>query len=202
LWTLGKVSVNNQREIWEPRRVGEPKVWSSAFAEIQPTVVMAQKKDGTLWLADTAWGHKAPVQIDKKLNWQALMVGEAEILALGKDGRLWRIDGGDKQRIGLHSEWKEASTARHHSVAIRKDGTLWSWGQGEAGELGTIYSGAQPSPVRIGGDSDWWHAVAADHHTIALKSDGSLWAWGSNLSRELGVGTPLCRPIPRKLEIP
>ena len=142
LWTLGKVSVNNQREIWEPRRVGEPKVWSSAFAEIQPTVVMAQKKDGTLWLADTAWGHKAPVQIDKKLNWQALMVGEAEILALGKDGRLWRIDGGDKQRIGLHSEWKEASTARHHSVAIRKDGTLWSWGQGEAGELGTIYSGA------------------------------------------------------------
>jgi alpha-tubulin suppressor-like RCC1 family protein len=95
-----------------------------------------------------------------------------------------------------------ASVSSHHTLAVRKDGSLWSWGTGEAGELGTVYAGEQPTPVRIGKDVDWVEAAAAHDHSVGRKRDGSLWTWGNNLNGELGTGPALYRENPSRLELP
>jgi alpha-tubulin suppressor-like RCC1 family protein len=208
LWYFHRVQENDQRahtrrEVWRPEPLGKSGEWGHAFAEVSPGVVLAQKQDGTFWLFESAWDEsKAPVLVDKQVAWEAIAVGESEILLLGKNGQLWRFDGQERERVGVNSEWKTASVSTHHTLAVRKDGSLWSWGQGEAGELGTVYSGEQPTPVRVGKDSDWAEVVAAHDHSLALKRDGSLWAWGNNLNGELGIGPPRYRETPGRLEMP
>jgi alpha-tubulin suppressor-like RCC1 family protein len=209
LWYFHRVQIGNPkpdgstREIWQPEPLGKPGEWGHAFAAVNPGVVLAQKKDGTFWLFEQAWNDdQPPVMVDKRVDWESVIADEHEILLLGKNGQLWRFDGEDKQRVGTSSEWRTASVSSHHSLAVRKDGTLWSWGQGEGGELGTVYAGEQPSPVRIGRDANWAQAVAAGDHSLALKQDGTLWAFGNNLNGQLGVGAPLYRTTPAQLEIP
>jgi alpha-tubulin suppressor-like RCC1 family protein len=205
LWSLGRVQIAGPkgmtaREIWEPRLLGKRGEWGHAFAEIAPSAVLAQKKDGTFWLFEKAWMEKPPVQVDKNTHWERIIAGEFELLLLGQDGKLWRFDGASKERIGT-SAWQTASVSSHHTLAIRKDGSLWSWGEGDAGELGTVYAGEQPSPVRIGTATDWAQVFAAPRHSLAIKCDGSLWVWGNNLNGELGISS-CYRKIPSKLVIP
>jgi len=205
LFSLGRVQISGRngatdREIWQPRPLGKAGGWSQAFAEVAPGAVLAQKKNGTLWLFTDAWMNKPPVQVDKNTHWERIIAGESELLLLGQDGKLWRFDGERKERIGT-STWQTASVSSHHTLAIRKDGSLWSWGEGDAGELGTVYAGEQPSPVRVGTASDWAQVFAASNHSLAIKRDGSLWAWGNNLNGELGIA-PSYRKLPVKLVIP
>jgi hypothetical protein len=205
LWRLDRVEIagrkrNAEREIWEPRLLGKPGEWGQAFAEVGPAEVLAQKKDGTFWWFGEAWTDEPPVLVDKNTHWERIITGESELLLLDEAGKLWRFDRERKERIGT-SAWQTASVSSHHTLAIRKDGSLWSWGEGEAGELGTVYAGEQPSPVRIGTASDWAQVFAAPSHSLAIKRDGSLWAWGNNLNGELGIASRY-RKIPVKLVMP
>lgn len=196
------MTVNNEREIWQTRPIGGATGWGAAFAEVEPGTVLAQKLDGTLWLIHDDWKDEPAVRVDKKVNWKALAFGEFELLALAKNGQLWRYEDGSKQRVGLGTAWRTVSVSKSYSLAVARDGTLWSWGEGRAGELGTIYAGEQRSPVRIGKDANWVKVFAADDHSLALKTDGSLWAWGNNLHGQLGDDPPIYRTVPSRLVLP
>jgi hypothetical protein len=203
LWRLGRITINKGPEIWQASPIGDSTAWGSAFAAVAPGTVMAQKSDGTLWLVSASRKNEKPIQIDKNVKWESFAVGELGILALSATGQLWRYDPeGSKERVGGKTAWKMASVSKHHTLAVARDGTLWSWGEGRAGELGTVYEGEQPSPVRVGRDSTWAQAFAAKEHSLAIKTDGSLWAWGSNRYGELAIGPPMYRTLPVKLEIP
>jgi alpha-tubulin suppressor-like RCC1 family protein len=202
IWEFkGAWNDREKRYAWSPvGPIGSRGVWTAAFAKVTENVALAAKKDGTLWMLDS--GSEERVHLDAKSAWESFAAGEADIVGLDSKGRIWRFDPDGARPIGQRSEWKQVSVGQRHSVAVKKDGTLWSWGEGQAGELGTVWAGTQPSPVRVGTDNDWVHAVAGNRYTVALKKDGSLWGWGSNLNGEIGVGSPLRRELPAKLEAP
>jgi alpha-tubulin suppressor-like RCC1 family protein len=212
LWYFHRTQVSDRstrethqtREVWSPEPLGKSGEWGHAFAELsEGGVVVAQKKDGTFWLFEAAWDKsKKPILVEKRVAWESIAAGQSEILLLEKDGQLWRFDGQERERIGRSSGWAMASVSTHHTLAVRKDGSLWSWGTGEAGELGTVYAGEQPTPVRVGKDADWVEAAAAHDHSVGRKRDGSLWTWGNNLNGELGTGPALYREKPSRLELP
>lgn len=201
LWRIGPVYVNNEKEpTMLPDRIGSSTEWTGVAARVTPAAILAKKKDNTLWLFANDRDEK-PVRLGQ-YNWTSLAVGEHEVLGLDANGELLHFDGESLERVGRRSRWKDASAGHHHSLAVREDGTLWSWGEGKAGELGTVIAGGHESPVRIGHDSDWQNVWAGHDFSLARKTDGSLWGWGSNLDGQLGLGAPIQRARPQKLELP
>ena len=202
LWEFhGQWSDRQKHHAWSPHgQVGSPGTWAEPFAMAREGMVLATKKDGTLWLLDG--GAEEILETGEKSSWRSIAAGESDIVGLDSKGHLWRVSEEGVAPIGQRSEWQQVSVGQRHALAVRKDGTLWSWGEGQAGELGTVWAGSQPSPVRVGADKDWTLAVAGNRYSVALKKDGSLWGWGSNLDAELNIGAPLRRELPAKLETP
>jgi alpha-tubulin suppressor-like RCC1 family protein len=95
------------------------------------------------------------------------------------------------------TNWKQISTGRFNTAAIKTDGTLWGWGLNGSGQLGDNTSVNRSTPVTtFAGGTNWKQIACGNNHTAAIKTDGTLWTWGSNFNGELGDNTTTNRLTP------
>jgi alpha-tubulin suppressor-like RCC1 family protein len=87
------------------------------------------------------------------------------------------------------TNWKQVSSGRGHTAAIKTDGTLWTWGDGGNGRLGTNDTTTRSTPVTtFAGGTNWKQVSTGTQHTAAIKTDGTLWTWGDQDRGTLGNG--------------
>jgi alpha-tubulin suppressor-like RCC1 family protein len=85
------------------------------------------------------------------------------------------------------ANWKQVSTSRGHTAAIKTDGTLWVWGVNTYGVLGINNTLNRLTPVTtFAGGTNWKQVVAGSNLTAAIKTDGTLWTWGAGNDGALG----------------
>ena len=101
------------------------------------------------------------------------------------------------QTIAAGTNWKQVSSGRHHTAAIKTDGTLWLWGRNSYGQLGDNTIAAKSSPVQtIAGGTNWKLVGCGQYHIAAIKTDGTLWLWGQNSFGRLGDNTVVNKSSP------
>jgi alpha-tubulin suppressor-like RCC1 family protein len=129
-------------------------------------------KTGSLWL----WGLNTSGQLGDGTN-------------TNKSSPVQTVAGG--------TNWKQVSTDRLMSAAIKTDGTLWTWGSNSNGALGdnTIVDKSSPVQTVAGGTN--WKQVSTDSTCIgAIKTDGTLWMWGNANTGMLGDNTIVNKSSP------
>lgn len=84
--------------------------------------------------------------------------------------------------------WRQVTTGRSHTCAVRTDGRLYCWGWDLYGQLGDGGAASfQTSPVQVAGRrTDWASVSAGQVHTCALRTDGRLFCWGRDIHGQLG----------------
>ena len=86
--------------------------------------------------------------------------------------------------------WKQLSSKKDFTIALKSDGTVWGWGSNRYGQLGDGTTIDRDHPVQESTHATDWAQVAAGYtHTVAVKSNGTLWSWGNNNSGQLGNNT-------------
>jgi len=184
----------------------------------------AIKTDGTLWIWGRGSGGQLGVNdtTDRNTpvttfigenNWkQVSSNGYLFSSAIKTDGTLWVWGDGVDGRLGNNSssvsltpvttfsggnDWKQVSSTRNQSAAIKTNGTLWTWGANEFGQLGTNDTTNKNSPVTtfVGG-TDWKQVSVGGFHIAAIKTDGTLWTWGIGASGRLGTNDTIDRSTP------
>jgi alpha-tubulin suppressor-like RCC1 family protein len=141
-----------------------------------------------------------------------LSAGGNHTAAIKTDGTLWTWGRGNYGELGTNNtisrstpvttfaggtNWKQVSSGRDHTAAIKTDGTLWSWGYGGSGQLGTNDIINRSTPVTtFAGGTDWKQVSTGYLHTAAIKTDGTLWSWGYGGFGQLGTNDTTTRSIP------
>jgi len=95
---------------------------------------------------------------------------------------------------GALSEKKivQVSCGNHHCLALASDGEVFSWGQNNAGQVGSGSTTGQSVPRRVLSAIGGLKVVAVacgQLSSMALLEDGELYGWGYNGNGELGIGT-------------
>ncbi len=86
--------------------------------------------------------------------------------------------------------WKQLSSKKDFTIALKSDGTVWGWGSNRYGQLGDGTTTDRDHPVQESTHAtDWIQVTAGYTHTAAVKSNGTLWSWGENNSGQLGNNT-------------
>jgi len=190
----------------------------------------AVKTDGTLW----TWGFNNVGQLGTNntttrstpvttfiggTNWKQVSAGYYSCSAIKTDGTLWTWGLNDNGQLGTNNtttrstpvttfaggtNWKQVSTEIRTMAAIKTDGTLWTWGDNDAGQLGTNNTTNRSTPVTtfIGGTN--WKQVDVGGHIYysnntfcaAIKTDGTLWTWGYNTFGALATNTTTTKSTP------
>jgi alpha-tubulin suppressor-like RCC1 family protein len=131
---------------------------------------------------------------------------------LFRDGNLFTWGRGDSGQLGTNTatnkstpvttfaggtNWKQVSSGRQTSAAIKSDGTLWIWGYGLNGQLGVNQYINQSTPVTtFAGGTNWKQVSAGPLSCAAIKTDGTLWTWGNGQYGQLGGNTTTGKPTP------
>jgi alpha-tubulin suppressor-like RCC1 family protein len=188
--------------------------WKQVSAGADHTAAI--KTDGTLWTwgrgADGRLGNAnitdRPTPVTTfagGTNWKQVSVGKfSHMAAIKTDGTLWTWGDGADGRLGNAAitdrstpvttfaggtNWKQVSSGRFHTTAIKTDGTLWTWGLGANGRLGNANITNRSTPVTtFAGGTNWKQADSQGTATSAIKTDGTLWTWGNGGSGRLGNG--------------
>jgi alpha-tubulin suppressor-like RCC1 family protein len=147
-------------------------------------------------------------------SWKQVSSGDRHTAAIKTDGTLWIWGGGFRGRLGNGittgsistpvttfaggTDWKQVSSGRTHTVAVKTDGTLWTWGYGGNGRLGNaVTTGNISTPVTtFAGGTNWKQVSCGYRHTAAIKTDGTLWTWGGGFRGQLGNVTIFNRSTP------
>ena len=169
----------------------------------------AIKTDGTLWVwgdgGTGRLGNNSGTNVSTPVttfaggtNWKQVSCGYRHTAAIKTDGTLWTWGFGYEGRLGNAvtigsistpvttfaggTNWKQVSTGRDYTAAIKTDGTLWTWGYAGIGSLGNAVTTNVSTPVTtFAGGTNWKQVGSTYRHTSAIKTDGTLWTWGSNL---------------------
>ena len=145
-----------------------------------------------------------------------IAAGQAQTLAIQKDGSLWAWGGNffgqlglndttDRHiptRVGSASNWVAVAAGGyggHHSLALRSDGSLWAWGYNFYGQLGLNHTDDRHIPTPVDSAHNWVAIAAGVYHSLGLKADGTLWAWGDNPYGQLGLDDTDDRHIPTQV---
>jgi len=95
------------------------------------------------------------------------------------------------------ANWKQVSSGRLDTRAIKTDGTLWSWRYNGNGQLGDNTTTDKPTPVTtFAGGTNWKQVASGLERVAAIKTDGTLWVWGYNNRGQLGDNTTTQRLTP------
>lgn len=189
-------------------------VYPNIVNQLDTPMLMVWGNNGYGRLGDNTIVNKSsPVQtIAYGANWKQVYVGQFHSAALKTDGTLWTwgYNGygnlGDNtitfrsspvQTIAGGTNWKQVSSQRTGSVAIKTDGTLWTWGYNNFGQLGDNTITHRSSPVQtVAFGTNWKQVSRGQFHTAGIKSDGTLWLWGRNDNAQLGNNTITNRSSP------
>ncbi|MFE7562455.1 RCC1-like domain-containing protein [Kitasatospora sp. NPDC057500] len=91
-----------------------------------------------------------------------------------------------------------------HTLAIGSNGTPYSWGDNDAGQLGTgtltrrLAPGTVPLPAGVTARA----VSAGDRHSLVAGSDGGVYVFGANGSGQLGDGTLYDSRSPKRIALP
>jgi alpha-tubulin suppressor-like RCC1 family protein len=188
----------------------------------------AIKTDGTLW----TWGFGTNSQLGNANttnrstpvttfaggnDWKQVSAGGFYATAIKTNGTLWTWGSGIYGQLGNNqivnrstpvttfaggNNWKQVSSGRDHTTAIKTDGILWIWGRNHAAQLGTNDTTNRSTPVTtFAGGSNWKQVSAAGTslagaHTAAIKTDGTLWTWGNGGFGRLGDNQTTVKSTP------
>jgi alpha-tubulin suppressor-like RCC1 family protein len=192
-------------------------------AGVRPSVsvmwmgVVALNPDGTLWMVphthletgDPASSGRALVADSR---WLQVEANNSRIYAIREDGTLWEWPRSNQNGtvefeppattfqlspLNLGSDWQTIGIGDRHIAALRRDGTLWTWGDNEAGQLGTGDTEWRRVPTRVPGTSRWVAVAAARSATIAADSTGTVYLWGidNKIAASHGARTYLPAPV-------
>lgn len=162
-----------------------------------------------------------PVLMPAGVSFTDVSVGDAHVLALGSDGRVYSWgennlgqlgDGTDTNRFAPAAipnppgvtEFIQVMAGRYHSLALASDGTAYAWGAGNGGKLG---NGATdnvdvPTLVTMPTGVTFATLAAGEVASAAIAADGSVYAWGGNFSGTIGDGTNTDRRVPTPVQMP
>jgi alpha-tubulin suppressor-like RCC1 family protein len=146
-------------------------------------------------------------------NWKQVSGGGFHTAAIKTDGTLWTWGNGTSAQLGNGAitnrstpvttftggtNWKQVSSGRFHTAAIKTDGTLWTWGYGAYGQLGNrATTGNRSTPLTtFAGGTNWKQVSAGGQFTAAIKTDGTLWTWGYGAYGRLGNNATSNRSTP------
>jgi alpha-tubulin suppressor-like RCC1 family protein len=197
--------------------------WKQVIAG--PSHTAAIKTDGTLW----TWGSGSDGRLGTNdtttrstpvttfaggTDWKQVS-GAEHTAAIKTDGTLWTWGLNEDGELGTNditlnrstpvttfaggTNWKQVSTSRNGTQAIKTDGTLWVWGDGSSGQLGNRNTTDRSTPVTTFAGGTNWKQVSGSsfgYSVAAIKTDGTLWAWGSNSSGQLGTNNTSIRSTP------
>jgi len=152
---------------------------------------------------NTATNRSTPVTtLAGGANWKQVASGVSHTAAIKTDGTLWTWGYNDDGELAINNttnrstpvttfaggtDWKQVSSGRYHTAAIKTDGTLWTWGFGSSGILGNAQITNKSTPITtFAGGTDWKQVSGGYGHTAAVKTDGTLWIWGTANSGRLG----------------
>jgi alpha-tubulin suppressor-like RCC1 family protein len=186
--------------------------WKQVFCGSQHTAAI--KTDGTLWV----WGRNSYGQLGNNTttnrstpvttfaggtNWKQVAAGGFHTAAIKTDGTLWTWGRNHQGQLGDNTttqrntpvttfaggtNWKQVSSARIHSAAIKTDGTLWAWGFNGNGQLGDNTVTQRLTPITtFSGGTNWKQVFCGYGHIATIKTDGTLWIWGFNNTGQLGT---------------
>jgi alpha-tubulin suppressor-like RCC1 family protein len=194
-------------------------------------IVAAIKTDGTLWIwGGNSYGQlgtnnrisaSSPVQtISGGTNWKQVSTNGYHTAAIKTDNSLWLWGQGASGQLGNDSRyfrsspvqtissgtnWKQVSTSKYLTAAIKTDGTLWLWGRNllpfsaqNGGRLGDNTNINRSSPVQtVSGGTNWREVSTSCSTTVAIKTDGTLWFWGNKATYpSSGDNTAIFRSSP------
>ena len=225
--TFAQLGDNTTTSKSSPVQIGT-RTWTNVYVGSSHT--MAIRTDGTLWtwgnngygqLGDlTTVNKSSPIQIGTLNTWSIASVSNNELTynmsaAIKTDGTLWTwgnnaygqlgsnsstlVNRSSPVQIGTETNWASVSV-NTHVIGLKTDGTIWSWGNNDAGQLGTgniaPVNSHRSSPVQIGTLNTWSKIFAGLRASLAIKTDGTLWGWGYNTNAQLGDGTFTLRSSP------
>jgi alpha-tubulin suppressor-like RCC1 family protein len=161
-------------------------------------VTAAIKTDGTLWIWGTGTsgvlGNAVTTNASTPVttfaggtNWKQVSCGDFHTAAIKTDGTLWTWGGGTSGQLGNAAitdvstpvttfaggtNWKQVSSGRFNTSAIKTDGTLWIWGFGNVGALGNgVTTGNISTPVTtFAGGTNWKQVSAGGNYTAAVTA--------------------------------
>lgn len=174
--------------------------WKNVYSGVYSDHVAAIKTDGTLWtwgsnsygqLGDnTITNRSSPVQtVTFGSNWKQCSLGQIYTVAIKTDGTLWSWGSnyagslGDNtitsrsspvQTVAFGTNWKQASTGRYHTAAIKTDGTLWCWAYNANGELGNNTTTKRSSPVQTTAYGTNWKQISCGGGHTAAVTNGDI----------------------------
>jgi alpha-tubulin suppressor-like RCC1 family protein len=185
----------------------------------------AIKTDGTLWTwgsgslgqlgnADTTNRSTPVTTFAGGTNWKQVSVAE-HAAAIKTDGTLWTWGLNEDGELGTNditlnrstpvttfaggTNWKQVSSSRNGTQAIKTDGTLWVWGDGSNGQLGNRNTTDRSTPVTTFAGGTNWKQVSGSswgYSVAAIKTDGTLWTWGRGSYGQLGNASLTNRSTP------
>jgi alpha-tubulin suppressor-like RCC1 family protein len=157
----------------------------------------AIKTDGTLWTwGDGGNGRLGNANATDRstpvttfaggTNWKQVDTGNFHVAAIKTDGTLWTWGYGGTGQLGNANttstnstpvttfaggtDWKQVSSLRSTTTAIKTDGTLWTWGYGGQGRLGNAVTTNVSTPVTtfLGGNRWRQLGYGVGRHSAAL----------------------------------
>jgi len=146
-------------------------------------------------------------------NWKQISCGLNQTLAIKTDGSLWVWGRNQYGQLGINqgnvnrntpvttfaggNDWKQVSSGREHTAAIKTDGSLWIWGLNDDRQLGINNFDQKNTPVTtFAGGTNWKSVSCGFFHTAAIKTDGTLWNWGRGANGQLGTNDAANKLIP------
>jgi alpha-tubulin suppressor-like RCC1 family protein len=184
---------------------------------------LALRTNGTAWLwgagsfgrlgDNTVADKSSPVSVVGGFSdWCQASAGINHTLAVRTGGSAWSWGLGNSGQLGIgaygcrsspvsvvggFTDWRQASAACGHSVAVRTSGSAWAWGGGSYGVLGNNGATNSQSPENVvGGFTDWCAVSGGTFHTLALRTQGSSWSWGRNNVGQIGDNTTVNKSSP------
>ncbi|REE97788.1 RCC1 domain-containing protein [Thermomonospora umbrina] len=155
-----------------------------------------------------AYGEsKVPVQVTGITNAVAIDVGDGFALAALADGtvKAWgknaygQLGNGTTTDAptpitvpgltGVGNGHGDVAAGQSHSLAVLANGTVKTWGNGEAGQLGTGNTNSSLVPVTVPGLTNVDFAESRVSHNLVRLSNRTVKAWGVNYLGALGDGT-------------
>jgi alpha-tubulin suppressor-like RCC1 family protein len=192
--------------------------WKQVFTQNKRTIAL--KEDGELYFFGKYHPENIiPGEVDIEGNWDQVHVSTYEpIITALKDDYLYCFGSQENTNnfrsphqllvnIGYFStpvttfsggiDWKQVSSGKEHTAAVKTNGTLWTWGLGSSSKLGSRSNVDSFTPITtFTGGFNWSQVSCGFDHTAAVKTDGTLWTWGNGSSGRLGDNDILNKSTP------